>query len=87
MTAATETAAGPILTRVEPVLVDSRAAAGLCGVSRSTFLGWDSAGLCPRPVRLGGRVLWSVDSLKVWARMGCPGRQAFEADEREGNHD
>jgi len=63
---------------VEPVLVDSRTAAGLCGISRSTWLSWDAAGMNPRPVRLGGRVLWAVDDLRQWAAAGCPGRERFE---------
>jgi predicted DNA-binding transcriptional regulator AlpA len=58
----------------EPVMVDAKTAASLCGVSRSTWLGWDSAGLCPQPVRLGGRVLWAVDVLRAWAWAGCPSR-------------
>ena len=63
----------------EPVLVDAKTAASLCGVSRSNWLSWDSAGLCPRPNRINGRVLWSVDLLKAWAKVGCPSREQFEA--------
>jgi predicted DNA-binding transcriptional regulator AlpA len=63
----------------EPVLVDSKAAAAACGVSRSTFLSWDAAGLCPRPVRIVGRVLWVVADLRRWAVDGCPSREQFEA--------
>jgi predicted DNA-binding transcriptional regulator AlpA len=63
---------------IEPILIDARAAAALCGVARSTFLGWDAAGLSPRPIRLGGRVLWCVANLRDWAAAGCQSREAFE---------
>ncbi|MCL5279237.1 MAG: hypothetical protein M1376_04945 [Planctomycetes bacterium] len=64
---------------VEPILVSAKIAAAACGVSRSTWLGWDAAGFCPRPVRIVGRVLWVVDDLRRWAIAGCPGRETFEA--------
>lgn len=67
-----------ILAALEPVLIDARAAAAACGVARSTFLAWDASGMNPRPIRLGGRVLWSVDDLRRWAAAGCPGREEFE---------
>lgn len=61
------------------VLVDATSAALLCNVSRSTWLGWDATGLCPRSIRLGGRVLWSTQAIREWAAMGCPSRdQAAE---------
>jgi len=59
----------------QKILVDASAAAALCGVSRSTWLSWDSTGHCPRAIRLGGRVLWAVEALKVWALTGCPNRE------------
>ncbi len=63
----------------EPILVAAKTAAGLCGVSRSTWLSWDAAGLCPRSTLIIGRRLWCVEDLKLWSRWGCPGREAFEA--------
>lgn len=67
------------------LLVSAEQAAQLCGVSRSTFLSWDSGGLCPRSIRLGGRVLWSRISLERWSASGCPSRETFERV--EGHHD
>ncbi len=74
----------PVEVTMEPVLVSARQAAALCGVSRSTFLGWDSAGLCPRPIRVGGRVLWCMEDLKLAARWGWPGREEFESRKAGG---
>lgn len=73
----TQTMQSPSMS-VAPILVDSKTAARLLGVSRSTLDSWDSAGLCPAPVRLGGRVLWSVDKLRDWAQAGCPSREQSE---------
>lgn len=67
---------------IEPVLVDAKTAAATCGVSRSTWLAWDAAGLNPQPVRIVGRVLWAVDDLRRWAAAGCPGRETFQAEKR-----
>jgi len=66
---------------IEPVLVDARAAAAACGVSRSLWLQWDSIGANPRPVRPGGggRVLWVVEDLRRWAAAGCPSREQMAA--------
>jgi len=61
------------------VLVDAKTAAAMCSVSRSTWLGWDAAGLCPAPVRIGGRVLWCSPTIRRWALAGCPGREDWEA--------
>lgn len=70
---------------IEPVLVDAKTAAAACGVSRSTWLSWDSAGLNPQPVRIVGRVLWAVDDLRRWAAAGCPGREAFQQRTQGGS--
>jgi predicted DNA-binding transcriptional regulator AlpA len=82
-----ETATRAMLAKmeVEPLLIDARAAAAACGVSRSTFLGWDAAGLCPRPVRMVGRVLWVVADLRRWTNSGCPSREQFEQLNRVGD--
>ena len=61
------------------ILVDASGAAALCNVSRSTWLGWDSAGQCPRSIRMNGRVLWSTQAIRAWAAAGCPSREQMEA--------
>ncbi len=67
----------PRAGRVEPLAVGRRGAAGLCGVSVRS---WDravSSGLAPRPVRIGGRVLWVVAELRAWLECGCPPRERW----------
>ncbi len=60
----------------EPALVDAKHAGLLCNVSRSTFIEWDSAGLCPRSIKMGGH--------RLWAWLSCPGREEFEKIKHEG---
>lgn len=71
---------------VGPILIDATTAARACGVSRTTWLSWDAAGINPAPIRIGGRVLWSVDHLRAWAAAGCPSReQMVEIEEGSVN--
>lgn len=77
----------------EPLLVSAEDAAALCGVSRSTWLAWDSAGLiklrvffdCPAPIRLNGRTLWSTEQLRQWASTGCKSRDQGQQLREAGN--
>ena len=51
--------------------------AEMSGVSLATWWRWDSAGSIPQAVKIGGVKLWSVRSLKLWSRWGCPNRREF----------
>jgi predicted DNA-binding transcriptional regulator AlpA len=64
---------------IEPLLVDTEQAAAVCGIGRATWFRLRSADKTPAPVRLGGRVLYRVEDLKLWAALGCPSRKEFEA--------
>ena len=66
-----------------PLLLDAKAAACFCGVSRSHWLSMHSAGLVPAPVRLGRSVRWNRQELEAWAAAGCPARERWEP-QREG---
>lgn len=63
------------------LLVSAEEAAALCGVSRSTWLGWDAEGLCPRRIVIGGCVRWSAIQLARWSTAGAPDRATFESME------
>jgi len=58
--------------------------AGASGVARMLDSGlrtvrtMDAAGKLPTPIRLGGKVLWSIDELKAWIAAGCPDRATWE---------
>ena len=60
-----------------PLLLDAKAAARLCGISRSHFLALHSSGRVPLPVRLGRRTLWRAPELAAWIQAGCPARDRW----------
>jgi predicted DNA-binding transcriptional regulator AlpA len=76
---ATKPGTAPAEPSFPPLLVDAPAAAALCGVSEATWWRHHSGGLCPKPVKLGGRTLWRVQELREWVSAGCPDREIWEA--------
>jgi len=64
---------------VAPLLLDTKRAAQMIGVSRSLFLSMHDSGRIPLPTRLGRRVLWRVAELEAWVEAGCPPRIRWEA--------
>ena len=70
---------------IEGLLVDTEQARAACGIGRATWFRLKSAGKTPAPVRLGGRVLYRVEDLKLWVSLGCPPRKEFEARKAAAN--
>ena len=62
-----------------PLVVDARRLARLlcCGIR--TVRTWDSAGKLPKPIRIGGRVVWRVAEIRAWLAAGAPNRDVWEA--------
>ena len=58
--------------QIEPLLVGKAEAARLTGVSARSVDRLVSSGRFLRPIRLGGRVLWSRQALAQWVCAGCP---------------
>ncbi len=58
----------------EKILVSAREAAGLLGISRTTWLSLYNSGKTPKAIRLGRRILWRLEELKDWVDEGCPSR-------------
>ena len=75
----------PEAPAVEPLLVPAPEAARLCGISSATWFRLKSAGKTPPEVRLGGRVLYRLDDLRLFVAWGCPPRKEFEARKAAGN--
>lgn len=63
---------------VRPLTVDAAGLAKMLSVSRRTVYTWDGSGIIPAPVRVGGRVLWSVREVEAWLLHGSPDRAAWE---------
>ena len=56
----------------KPLLVGKEEAARMTGISPRSLDRLVSSGKFLRPVRLGGRVLWSRFALEQWITAGCP---------------
>lgn len=57
--------------------LDAKAAATLCGVSRSKWHEMHSQGLCPRAIDVAGCPRWSRTELLSWLRAGAPSRSTW----------
>jgi predicted DNA-binding transcriptional regulator AlpA len=62
-----------------PILLLAAEAAALCRKSLRAWRSWDSAGLIPRPIRIGRSTLWRADELREWIAAGCPCRDNWDA--------
>lgn|GEM_PF-1927772 len=76
--------ADEITISAEPLLVVPEVAAKLLGMGRSTLDKLEASGaIGPKPIRLGGKVLWSPAELRRWIEAGAPGRVAWTARTNE----
>ncbi len=73
----TDPAAGPVAAPV-PLAVDAKGLTALLPVGLRTVRTWDAAGKLPRPVRIGGRVVWLVSEIRAWLDAGAPPRDVWE---------
>jgi predicted DNA-binding transcriptional regulator AlpA len=60
-----------------PLLLGTRKAAELCGVSPRTWTTHDACGKVPLAVRLGRSRFWRTEELRDWVRAGCPDREMW----------
>jgi prophage regulatory protein len=73
-------AAGPPADQPHPALVaDARRLAVMLCAGLRTVRAWDVAGKLPKPLRIGGRVVWRVDEIRAWIDAGAPDRETWEA--------
>ncbi|MCZ6653576.1 MAG: hypothetical protein O7D91_11180 [Planctomycetota bacterium] len=63
----------------EALAVDVRGMSKLVPFSVRTLRRMDSSGKIPRGHRVGGKKLWKLNDLKLWATLGFPDREEFEA--------
>lgn len=66
------------------IAVDVRRMSSLVPFSVRTLRRMDSAGRMPRGFRVGGKKLWRISDLKLWAQLGFPRREKFEALVKSG---
>lgn len=67
-------------TTAPALLLDAKAAARLCGVSRATWFNWQATGQVPPPCLAKGRIRrWSRQTIVRWIDAGCPSRDRWQA--------
>ena len=64
--------------KLPPLLAGASGVARMLDSGLRTVRTMDAAGKLPTPIRLGGKVLWSIDELKAWIAAGCPDRATWE---------
>ena len=61
------------------LLLTTRQAAELCGVSERTWRTWDTGGLVPKSVKVGRTRLRRSAELMAWIAASCPLRTDWES--------
>jgi hypothetical protein len=58
--------------------LSAQEAAAAIGVSERSFRRGLAMGRIPRGCRLGGRMLWPIDGMRAWVRLGMPSGVSLE---------
>ena len=69
------------------LVVRAKELAKILSISIVSVRRMDSGGLLPKPLRLGGCVVWNLAEIKAWLSAGSPDRvrwQALQAATRRG---
>ena len=77
-----DAAAGDHRRPILPLVADARLLTKLLRVGIRTVRTWDTAGKLPKPIRIGGRVVWNLKGkwgLRAWLAAGAPHRDEWEA--------
>ena len=72
--------------QAQSLLIHSREAAKLLGISERTLWGMSHAEETPSPIRIGRNVRWSIEELRAWTRNGCPPRSRWNTIWQELNN-
>lgn len=69
----------PAAPAAPPLVVDARRLAAMLCAGVRTVRTWDAAGKLPKPLKIGGRVVWLVSEIRAWLDAGAPDRETWEA--------
>lgn len=67
-----------------PLAVGAKALARMLSCGLRSIRTWDAGGRLPRPIRIGGKVVWSVSEIRAWLEAGAPNRAEWD---RRRRHD
>lgn len=63
----------------ELLVADARRLAKALGMGLRTIRTLDAAGKLPKPIRIGGRVVWRMKEIRAWLAAGAPDRETWAA--------
>ncbi len=63
---------------MEPILLRTKEAAKLCGITAKTWRSWSQFGKTPRPLVIGKLHFWRYEELVEWVAAGCPNRKDWK---------
>jgi len=66
-------------------LLDARTFAERLCLSKRQVFRLNSCGKLPAPIRIGGAVRWSENTIAAWLKAGAPDRKTFEAMKEAGS--
>ena len=66
-------------TTYEIQLLTAKQLGGLLSLSKRQIFRLSSCGKLPAPIRIGGAVRWSSETIRRWLSLGAPDRRTFDA--------
>ena len=69
--------------KTQDTLLSAEAVGKMLSLSRRQIFRLNSSGKIPAPIRIGGAVRWSEQTIADWLAAGAPDRRTFEV-RREG---
>ena len=71
--------------KTQDILLSAESVGKMLSLSRRQIFRLNSSGKIPAPIRIGGAVRWSEQTIRGWLGYGAPDRKTFEAmQSREG---
>jgi len=71
-------------SEVTEKLLTAQAVGEMLSLSKRQIFRLNSCGKIPAPIRIGGSVRWSENTIVEWLAAGAPDRKTFEAMQEAG---
>ncbi|MCL2624486.1 MAG: helix-turn-helix domain-containing protein [Planctomycetaceae bacterium] len=65
---------------MQSILLNTKDAAALCGVTIKRWRTWNTLGKIPAPLRIGKNFFWKHAELVRWVEADCPARKHWNTE-------
>lgn len=72
------------IIELEPLMIDAKTACRICSVSERLWYTLISTGQAPPSVKLGGRRLWKLSTVRQWVEWDLPNIDRFKILSEQG---